>query len=135
MPPNPPSINTPSNSTTTILPSNSLLPPFIQFNASEDSEIPQPDYNNRVPNIREIIDTLAYNVSSGKRDMLVKDIEMLVQLVDWKQKGSVRSQIKRACKRMLQEEMSVVDSNQLAERILKNLLAPEENMSAESNNC
>ena len=117
------------------VPISGIVPPFIQFNASEDSEIPQPDYNNRVPNIREIIDTLAYNVSSGKRDMLVKDIGMLVQLVDWKQKGSVRSQIKRACKRMLQEEMSVVDSNQLAERILKNLLAPEENMSAELNNC
>lgn len=110
------------------IPISGIVPPFIRFNASEDNEMSQADYNNRNPNIRKIIDSLAHNVTSAKREVLVKDIEEMVQLVDWKQKDSIRSKIRRACKRILQEEMSAVESTQLSEVILKNLLAPTADM-------
>lgn len=111
------------------VPVSGIVPSFIQFDASVEGKIPQLDYNERNPNTRKIIDALAYNVSSSIKDELVKDIEELIQVVDWKQKDSIRSQIRRACKRVLQVEMSAVDSNQLSEIILENLLMPTEDMS------
>lgn len=111
------------------IPVSGIVPSFIRFDASEDADIPSLDYNDKIPNIRKIIESLANTVSSGTQDSLVSAIEEMLQLVDWKQKDSIKSQIKRACKRILQDELSVVDSNQLAEVILNNLLAPPEEMS------
>ena len=60
---------------------------------------------------------------------MVSNIKDLTSYVDWKQKDMIKSQIKRTCKRILQYELSAVDSAQLAELILSNLLAPSEEMS------
>lgn len=111
------------------VPISGIVPTFIRASALADAGTPSLDYNDRIPNIRKIIETFASKVSSDMQDKLVSTIEEAVELVDWKQKDSIKSQIKRACKRILQDELSVVDSNQLAELILSNLLAPSEEMS------
>ena len=111
------------------VPISGIVPTFIKASALDDSENPSCDYNDRIPNIRKIIETFASQVSTDIQDKLGSTIEEMVALVDWKQKDSIKSQIKRACKRILQDELSVVDSNQLAEVILSNLLAPSEEMS------
>lgn len=111
------------------VPISGIVPTFIKASTVEETETPLLDYNDRIPDIRKIIETFASKVSSDVQDKLVSTIEEIVELVDWKQKDSIRSQIKRACKRILQDELSVVDSNQLAEVILSNLLAPSEEMS------
>ena len=111
------------------VPVSGIVPIFIKASTLEEVESPSPDHNDRIPNIRQIIETLANKVSLDMQDKLVSTIEEMVELVDWKQKDSIKSQIKRACKRILQDELSVVDSNQLAELILSNLLAPSEEMS------
>lgn len=110
-------------------PISGIVPTFIKANTLVDEKKPSCDYNDRIPNIRKIIETLASKVPTDIQDKLVSTIEETVALVDWKQKDSIKSQIKRACKRILQDELSVVDSNQLAEVILSNLLAPSEEMS------
>ena len=104
------------------------MPSFIQFDSFEESSIAVPDYNDKKPNIRKIVETLASSNSSNVQSSLIIAIEEMVQLVDWKQKDSIRSQIKRACKRILQEEMSAVESAQLFETILNNLLLPSDAM-------
>ncbi len=106
-----------------------IVPTFIQFDISEDSDSPLLDYNDKEPNVIKIVETLASKVSTDIQNSLVATIEEFVQLVDWKQKDSIRSQIKRACKRILQEELSAVASSQLSESILKNLLLPSEELS------
>ena len=111
------------------VPISGIVPTFIKASTVEEAETPLLDYNDRIPDIRKIIEIFASKVSSDVQDKLVLTIEEIVELVDWKQKDSIRSQIKRACKRILQDELSVVDSNQLAEVILSNLLAPSEEMS------
>lgn len=111
------------------VPISGIVPSFIKANSLAAVDIPAIDYNDRIPNIRKIIETFASNVSSDIQNKLVSAIEETVELVDWKQKDSIKSQIKRACKRILQDELSAVDSNQLAELILSNLLAPSEEMS------
>lgn len=111
------------------VPISGIVPSFIKANSLEAVNTPSVDYNDRIPNIRRIIEHFANGVSFDTQDKLVSSIEEIVEIVDWKQKDSVKSQIKRACKRILQDELSVVDSNQLAELILSNLLAPSEEMS------
>ncbi len=110
------------------IPISGIVPSFVQFNMTEDADIPILDYNDKEPNVKEIVETLANIVSSATQNSLIVAIEEMVQLVDWKQKDSIRSQIKRACKRILQEEMSAVDSAQLSETILNNLLLPSDAM-------
>ena len=111
------------------VPISGIVPTFMKASTLESAETPALDHNDRIPNIRKIIETLASKVSSDIQDKLVSTIEESVELVDWKQKDSIKSQIKRACKRILQDELSAIDSNQLAELILSNLLAPSEEMS------
>ena len=111
------------------VPISGIVPTFIRANDLVDEETHTLDYNDRVPNVRKIIDTFASIVSSDIQNKLVLAIEETVELVDWKQKDSIKSQIKRTCKRILQDELSAVDSAQLAELILSNLLAPSEEMS------
>ena len=111
------------------IPISGIVPTFIRANDLVDEETHTLDYNDRVPNVRKIIDTFASIVSSDIQNKLVLAIEETVELVDWKQKDSIKSQIKRTCKRILQDELSAVDSAQVAELILSNLLAPSEEMS------
>lgn len=111
------------------IPVSGIVPSFIQFDTPEDSDSPSLDYNDKEPNVIKIVGTLASKASTATQNSLVAAIEEFVQLVDWKQKDSIRSQIKRACKRILQEELSAVASSQLSESILKNLLLPSEELS------
>ncbi len=110
------------------VPISGIVPSFVQFDMSEDADTPILDYNDKEPNVKEIVETLANTVSSATQKSLIEVIGEMVQLVDWKQKDSIRSQIKRACKHILQEEMSAVDSAQLSETILNNLLLPSDAM-------
>ena len=111
------------------VPISGSVPAFIRASASEDTGTPLLDHSDRIPDVRKIVKTFAERVSPDTQDKLVLAIDEMVGLVDWKQKDSIKSQIKRACKRILQDELSAVDSNQLAEIILSNLLRPLEEMS------
>ena len=58
----------------------------------------------------------------------------MTERLQWQQRTEqislgIKSQIKRTCKRILQDELPAADSVQLAELILSNLLAPSEEMS------
>ena len=110
------------------IPITGIVPSFVQFDSFEESNVPILDYNAKEPNIRKIVEAFASTNSSNVKNSLVVAIEEMVQLVDWKQKDSIRSQIKRACKRLLQEELSAVDSAHLSNLILDNLLSPSDEM-------
>ena len=60
---------------------------------------------------------------------MIRNIEFIANRVDWKQKESMRSLIRKTCKRFLQGELSAVEGSQKAEEILQNLLSPSEEMS------
>ena len=111
------------------VPISGIVPTFIRVSDLVDEETPSLDYNDRIPNVRKIIETFVSKISSDLKNKLVVAIEETVALVDWKQKDSIKSQIKRTCKRILQDELSAVDSAQVAELILTNLLVPSEEMS------
>ncbi|MBR3920287.1 MAG: FRG domain-containing protein [Clostridia bacterium] len=110
------------------IPISGIVPSFIQFDSSGDLDTPMLDYNDKQPNARVIITKLANETSLATQESLIIAIEEMIQLIDWKQKQSIRSKIKRICKRILQEEMSVVDSTQLSESILNALLSPSVEM-------
>lgn len=111
------------------VPVSGAVPTFIQFNPLENQETYENDCNDRKPDVRKIVETFAKSISSETQSALITAIEEVVQLVDWKQKDSIKSRIKRDCKRILQNELSAVASSELSELILNNLLAPSEDMS------
>lgn len=105
------------------------VPSFIQHQEVVHVDSNELSYNELIPSVRLIVTEVCATLSSTLRDRLIKEIKPIMEIVDWKQKESLRSLIKVTCKRILQNELSAVESAQKAEQILQNLLSPSEEMS------
>ena len=105
------------------------VPSFIQHQEvviDKDSDL---DYNDRLPNVEKVINFVCADLSKGLIEKMIFNVQKVVDTIDWKQRTNMHSMIRKSCKRLLQGELSAVESSQKAEQILQNLLSPSEEMS------
>lgn len=84
------------------------------------------EFNDLTPDLSKIIMGQFPDLSHELQNKILDEVAPLLLLVDWKQKESIRSQIRSTVKRLLQQKLSAAESNHQAEKLLKMLLAPTE---------
>lgn len=84
------------------------------------------EFNDLTPDLSKIVMGQFPDLSHELQNKILDEVAPLLLLVDWKQKESIRSQIRSTVKRLLQQELSAAESNHQAEKLLKMLLAPAE---------
>lgn len=81
-------------------------------------------YNDRVPNVKNVIESVVPDIPENLRVLLESLIKERTAQIDWKAKEQIRSKIRLDIKKVLQENYSARMSNIYAEKILAELLNP-----------
>ena len=106
------------------VPISGMVPDFKKYSAALTDT---PDIvSDRIPNLRKIVLDQFSDLSTQNQERLISEIEPQLLLIDWKQKESIRSQIRSAAKRVLQAELSAAQSGYRSEELLRVLLNPAE---------
>ena len=102
-----------------------VVPVFDETNILQHEE---DDFNLLIPNVDKILNILLPAIDDKIKNQLAIAINEKIKFIDWKQKETIRSQIKLECKRILQSYFSVTECNYYSTEIIKNLLSPTEDM-------
>lgn len=102
-----------------------VVPVFDETNILQYEE---DDFNLLIPNVDKILNILLPAIDDKIKNQLAIAINEKIKFIDWKQKETIRSQIKLECKRILQSYFSVTECNYYSTEIIKNLLSPTEDM-------
>lgn len=81
-------------------------------------------YNDRVPNVKNVIESVVPDIPENLKVLLESLIKERTAQIDWKAKEQIRSKIRLDIKKVLQENYSARMSNIYAEKILAELLNP-----------
>lgn len=86
-------------------------------------------YNDRVPNVKNVIESVVPDIPENLKVLLESLIKERTAQIDWKAKEQIRSKIRLDIKKVLQENYSARMSNIYAEKILAELLNPADETS------
>lgn len=104
------------------IPITGSVPLFKQYSKKEllDENV----FNELEPDVNKIVNDLLPEVTLTVKEQLIAFIQRQTALVDWKQKESIRSQIRLTIKRILQESYSAMESKRMADKVLDMLVNP-----------
>lgn len=87
-----------------------------------------PEYNDKEPDVRKVIQSVVPNIPNDFLEQLANDITAQIGFVDWKIKHTIRSGVRRSLLRAFQPRYNVVQSKQYSDKITALLLNPTDDM-------
>ncbi len=112
-------------------PANTGVPEFEMFKLP-DSEPNAPEYNEKEPDVKKIIQFVIPGISSDFLNELTTNVLEQIGFVDWKSKHTIRSSVRRYLLRAFQPKFSVVQSKQYSDKITDLLLNPTDELAKKS---